>query len=178
MLERIAGPETSRPAPGLRLPGQVGMSSQLLQFAIIVLGIALVTFVMYLYVLPNSQINAARTEIAELQAQKAEIHRRNSEVLKEIALASDLKSLEIRARQIGMGPVESAIYLRMPDSGINQDNNQIGQIGQKDAASDQALEPGIQNEPIPAGNVERQARQLFNGVADLADRMLNRLLGD
>ena len=178
MLERIAGPETSRPAPGLRLPGQVGMSSQLLQFAIIVLGIALVTFVMYLYVLPNNQINAARTEIAELQAQKAELHRQNSEVLKEIAVASDLKSLEIRARQIGMGPVESAIYLRMPDSGTYQDSNRIGQIGQVDAAGDQALEPGIQDKPVPAGNVERQARQLLNGVADWADGMLNRLLGD
>ncbi len=75
MLERTAVPETSRPAPGLRLPGQVGMSSQLLQFAIVVLGIALVTFIMYLYVLPNSQINAAHTKIAELQAQKAELYR-------------------------------------------------------------------------------------------------------
>ena len=117
MLERTVVPETPRPAPGLRLPGQVGMSSQLLQFAIVVLGITLVTFIMYLYVLPNSQINAAHTKIAELQAQKAELYRKNSEVLKEIALASDLKSLEIRARQIGMGPVESAIYLSMPELG-------------------------------------------------------------
>jgi hypothetical protein len=178
MLERITGPETSRPTPGLRLPGQAGMSSQLLQFAIIVLGIALVTFVMYLYVLPNSQINAAGTKIAELQAQKAELHRRNSEVLEEIAVASDLKSLEIRARQIGMGPVESAIYLRMPDSDTYQDGNRIGQIGQVDAASNQVVEPGLQDKALPESNVERQAKQLLKGVADWADGMLNRLLGD
>ena len=122
MLERTALPETSQPTPGLRLPRQVGMSSQLVQFALIVLGIALVTFIMYLYVLPNSQINAARTKIAEMQVQKAELQRQNAEVLKEIALASDLKTLEIRARQLGMGPVQSALYLRMPNSVATQDS--------------------------------------------------------
>ena len=175
MLERTAVPETSRPVPGLRLPGQVGMSSQFLQFAVIVLGIALVTFIMYLYVLPNSQINAAHTKIAELQAQKAELQRQNSEVLKEIALASDLKNLEIRARQLGMGPVQSAVFLQMPDSGVRQATNQIQQ---EDSASGRAGEPDTQDNPLPYGNVKRQAMQLLNGAADWADGMLSRLLGD
>ena len=170
MLERTAVPETSRPAPGLRLPGRIGMSSQLFQFAIIVLGIALFTFIMYLYVLPNSQINAAHTKIAELQAQKAELQRQNSEVLKEIALASDLKSLEIRARQIGMGPVASAIYLSMPDSGTHP---QLAVPTERPA-----VEPTTQDNPLSNGNVERQARQLLNGAADWADGMLSRLMGN
>ena len=170
MFERTAVPEASRPAPGLRVPGQVGTSSQLLQFAIVVLGIVLVTFIMYLYVLPNSQINAAHTKIAELQAQKAELQRQNSEVLKELALASDLKSLEIRARQIGMGPVESAIYLSMPDAGIHPQP--------ADPAGGRIVEPGTQDNPLSNGNVERQARQLLNSAADWADGMLSRLLGN
>ncbi len=66
MLERTALPNPShpalpnpsRPAPGLHLPRRVGMSPQFVQFALVVMGIALVTFIMYLYVLPNSQINA------------------------------------------------------------------------------------------------------------------------
>ena len=173
MLERTALPETSRPAPGLRLPGRVGLSSQLLQFAVVVLGIALVTFIMYLYVLPNSQINAAHTKIAELRAQKAELQRQNSEVSKEIALASDLKSLEIRARQLGMGPVQSAIYLAMPDSGARQDSDRT-----QPADSAGAVEPATQDKPLPLGNIERQANQLLNGAAGWADGLLSRLLGN
>ena len=151
------------------------MPSQVLQFAIIVLGIALITFIMYLYVLPNSQINAAHTKIAELQAQKAELYRQNSEVLKEIALASDLKSLETRARQIGMGPVESAMYLSMPDSDAHQGGNRIQPANSTDG---RGIEPGTQDNSLTDGNVERQARQLLNGAVDWADGMLNRLLGD
>ena len=175
MLERTALSETSRPAPGLRLPGRLGLSSQLLQFAVVVLGIALVTFIMYLYVLPNSQINAAHTKIAELQAQKAELQRQNSEVLKEIALASDLKSMEIRAKQLGMGPVQSAVFLRMPDSGARQDSDRI-QLA--DPTGGRAVEPGTQDKPLPDGNGKGQARQLLNGAADWADAMLSRLLGN
>lgn len=169
MLERTAVSETSRPTPALRLPGKVGMSSQLLQFAIVVLGIALVTFIMYLYVLPNSQINAAYTKIAELQAQKAELYRQNSEVLKEIAVASDLKRLEIRARQIGMGPVGSAIYLSMPAAVAHQDSNRTQPADTAD---------GIQDNALSSDTIERQARQLLNGAADWADGLLSRLVGD
>ena len=175
MLERTALPETSPPAPGLRLPRQVGMSSQLVQFALIVLGIALVTFIMYLYVLPNSQINAAHTKIAGLQAQKAELERQNSEVLKELALASDLKNLEIRARQLGMGPVQSALYLRMPDSGARQDSDRAQPA---ESADGRTVDPGAQDKPLPDVNIERQARQLLDGAAGWADGMLSRLLGD
>lgn len=175
MLERTALPETSQPTPGLRLPRQVGMSSQLVQFALIVLGIALVTFIMYLYVLPNSQINAARTKIAELQVQKAELQRQNAEVLKEIAVASDLKNLEVRARQLGMGPVQSALYLSMPDSGALQGSDRPQAAN---SAGTNAVEPGTRDDPLPDGNIERQAWQLLNGAADWFDGMLSRLLGD
>jgi len=175
MLERTALPHTSRPAPDLHLPRRAGMSPQFVQFALVVMGIALVTFIMYLYVLPNSQINAARTQIAQLQERKSELHRRDSEVLQEIARYSDLKTLEIRARQIGMGPVQSAIYLNMPEAG---DRQLTDRIAPADTAGGRGAEFSPQNKLMLAGDFEQQARKLLNDASLWADGILSRLLGD
>jgi hypothetical protein len=96
--------------------GRMVFSPQTWQAVLIVLGIALVAFVLYLYVLPNSQIDAAKVRIADLQAQKATLERENAAVLHEIARESNLKTLEIRAKALGMGPARNAIYLTLPDS--------------------------------------------------------------
>jgi hypothetical protein len=96
--------------------GRTVLSAPTWQAVLIVLGIALVTFVLYLYVLPNSQIDAAKVRIAELQAQKAMLERENAALLQEIARESNLKTLEIRAKALGMGPTKHAIYLRLPES--------------------------------------------------------------
>jgi hypothetical protein len=102
-------------------------SPQAWQALLIVLGIAVATFVLSLYVLPNSQIDAARVRIADLQAQKAVLERENAALMQEIANASNLKTLEIRAKALGMGPTASAIYLSLP--------NQSPALGSQPAAS-------------------------------------------
>lgn len=115
MLDGTALPKAhSRPSKQT-LARRLVLSPQTWQALLIVLGIALTTFVLYLYVLPNSQIDAARVRIADLQTQKAVLERENAALMQEIARASDLKTLEIRARALGMGPTTSAIYLSLPD---------------------------------------------------------------
>lgn len=91
-------------------------SPQSLQALLIVLGIALATFVLYLYVLPNSQIDAARVRIADLRAQTARLERENAAVQQLIAQQSNLTTIETRAKALGMGPARSAIYLQLPDN--------------------------------------------------------------
>jgi hypothetical protein len=117
MLDGSALPKTHSQPSRPTLAGRLVLTPQTWQAVLIVLGIAVVTFVLYLYVLPNSQIDAARVRIADLQAQKAMLERENAALMQEIARASNLKTLEVRARALGMGPATSAIYLRLPGQG-------------------------------------------------------------
>lgn len=116
MLDGTALPKPHNRPTDMPLAGRTVFTSQALQAVLIVLGIALATFVLYLYVLPNSQMDAAKVRIAELQAEKARLERENAAVLQQIASISDLKTLETRARALGMGPSSNAIYLRLPSS--------------------------------------------------------------
>jgi hypothetical protein len=93
-------------------------SPQAFQALLIVLGIAITTFVLYLYVLPNSQIDAARVRIADLRAQTARLERENAALQQLIAQESNLKAIETRAKALGMGPARSAIYLQLPDNNM------------------------------------------------------------
>jgi hypothetical protein len=114
MLDGTALPKAHSQPTKKALAGRLVLSPQTWQAVLIVLGIALITFVLYLYVLPNSRIDAARVRIADLQAQKAMLERENAALMQEIARASNLKTLEIRAKALGMGPAASAIYLSLP----------------------------------------------------------------
>ena len=114
MLDGNAFPQPQSRTPDAAAAGRFRLPPHALHAALIVVGIALATFVLYLYVLPNSQIDAARVRIADLQARKAMLERQNSALLQEIALASNLKTLETRATALGMGRARNTIYLRMP----------------------------------------------------------------
>lgn len=173
MLERPALPDTSRPSSGLHLPKRASLSPQAAQTSLIVLGIAVVTFIMYLYVLPNSQINAAQTRISGLRAEQAELQRQNSEVLQEIARLSDLTVLRARASQLGMGPVQSAIYLQMPS---RQEGQEVEPSQPVVPAADSGLAPARQ--PVAPGAVEEQVRDLLERAGTWIDGSLSRLLGD
>lgn len=116
MMEGSLLPEP-RPQPaGYTLTRRVTISQQAIQAALIALGVALITFVLYLYVLPNSQIDAAKMQIVELQQQKAALERQNATLLQEIARNSDIKTLEDRAKKLGMAPAARSIYLTFPNS--------------------------------------------------------------
>ena len=69
---------------------------------------------LYLYVVPNSEMSAARAHIAELRQEHAMLHRQNAELRKEMARYMDLNTLERRARRLGMGPPKQAVYLLVP----------------------------------------------------------------
>lgn len=116
MLDGTAFPKPHNRPTETPLAGRTVLTSQALQAVLIVLGIALATFVLYLYVLPNSQMDAAKVRIAELQAERARLERENAAVLQQITNISDLKTLETRARALGMAPSSNAIYLRLPSS--------------------------------------------------------------
>lgn len=114
MIQGAAHPTSPDPSPA-HAPGvPLALSQHALPALLIVFGIALATFVLYLYVLPNSQIDAAEVRIAELQAQKAALERQNAALLQEIMRQSDLKTLEVRASQLGMAPAAGVIYLKLP----------------------------------------------------------------
>lgn len=115
MLDGNAFPQPQSRTPDAAAAGRFRLPPHALHAALIVVGIALATFVLYLYVLPNSQIDAARVRIADLQTQKAALERENAALMQEIARASNLTTLEARAKALGMGPTTKAIYLNMPE---------------------------------------------------------------
>lgn len=91
------------------------MSAHLTQVLLILLSIAAVTFVLFLYVLPNSEIDATELRLAELRTQQAALARENAALQQEIALASQLDKLETRAFALGMQYTRNKpIYLQMP----------------------------------------------------------------
>ncbi|MFZ2488313.1 MAG: hypothetical protein WAZ19_09340 [Anaerolineae bacterium] len=91
------------------------MPAHLTQALLIILGVAVVTFVLYLYVLPNSEIDATELRIADLKTQHAALARENAALQQEIALASQLDKLEDRAFALGMQYTRNKpIYLQMP----------------------------------------------------------------
>lgn len=82
--------------------------------AFMVVAIVFATLVAYLYVVPSSEISAANARIGQLKAEVAALERENADLLGDIAVYSDMKYLEQRATQLGMGPARGAVYLRLP----------------------------------------------------------------
>ncbi|MEA3335625.1 MAG: hypothetical protein U9R25_06910 [Chloroflexota bacterium] len=89
------------------------ISRETLQYGGVFLGIALVTLILFLYVLPSSQMSAAEARITELKEEKASLQRMNADVIRSITQYSEQKVLEQRARKLGMGPPHNAVYLHL-----------------------------------------------------------------
>ena len=96
---------------GARSFEQSDLLRQALRLALIVLGITFLTAILFLYVLPTSQMNEARAEILDLQLRKAALARQNAQLAREISYYTDLATLEQRARALGMGPPQHAVFL-------------------------------------------------------------------
>ncbi len=102
---------TAPSAPSLNLPRAGAGYASIIQVALVVLGIALATFVLYLYLLPNSQISAAEARIEDLKAQHAALVRQNAEIMRQISTYTNLGTVQQRAQKLGMGPARSVIFL-------------------------------------------------------------------
>ena len=96
--------------PGLPWTGLRPLPQQMVQLVLLVLGIALLTFILFLYVLPNSQISLAKTRIAVLRSQTDSVDRQIAEIDRQIATYTDLHTLEQRAKALGMAPPRQAIF--------------------------------------------------------------------
>lgn len=163
----------AEPARLARPAGRVRLSPRALQVALIVLGVSLATFVLYLYVLPNSQMDAARVRIADLQAQKARLERQNAALLREIAAASNLTTLEGRARALGMGPAHSTMYLQLPGSSAAVGDAQTGAPSrQPDPASPATLAEWLQRDHLKA-----MVREFRLSVSQAVDNVIQRFGG-
>ncbi len=114
MIKRtvLGSPQTLAP----NWPERFRLPAQTLQAVLALLVTALLTFVLYLYVLPNSQMSEAESAILELKAQKAALTRKTAEIDRQIAGYTDLATLEARARKLGMGQPRSAIILPVESS--------------------------------------------------------------
>lgn len=106
MIERSAL-RGSQPQHQLPLMGQAA------RVILVIVATAMVTFMLYLYVLPNSQMSAANARIAELRARKAALMRQNADLQQQIAEHTDLGLIERRARKLGMGPPQGYVFLNM-----------------------------------------------------------------
>lgn len=69
---------------------------------------------LYLYVRPASQISATRLRIAELQAEHARLQRENAELIRQLAIYTDIRRVEARARELGYRPPDSRMFVRIP----------------------------------------------------------------
>ena len=173
MLDGSAFPKTQSHAPEANSARRLLSSQRALHVLLVVVGIALATFVLYLYVLPNSQIDAARVRIADLQMQKAVLERQNAALLQEIALASNLKTLEVRAKALGMGPARNTIYLQLPGS------NAAPAVATAAGVDD----PGPQDAPatlaewLERDHLQDMLRQLRQNVSAAVDNAIRRLGG-
>lgn len=115
MIERPAlrqpRPKVNWPVLPPGLPRTVSASTQILQVALIILGIALVTFILYLYLLPNSQISEKEAQIGQLKAQHATLVRQNAEIVRQVSAYTDLGTVQQRAKKLGMAPARNVIFL-------------------------------------------------------------------
>ena len=180
ILSAPPSPRSSGSAPQRAAGGRPGLSSQGVRFALIVAGVAFLTFVLFLYVLPNSEMSAARVRIAELRAQKAALNRANAEVLMQIAHYSDMKTLELRARQLGMGPARQAIYLRLPGVDLQAPRPEVRSGS---PAGNSAPIVGAPTGPtglrlidqLKALNVQQRLKAVRSMLVEAVDRTLGRL---
>ena len=170
MLEGTALPKPKNRPSARSLAGRVALSPQAMQAVFIVLGIALLTFVLYLYVLPNSQIDAAQVRIADLQTQKAALERTNAALMQEIARASNLTTLEIRAKALGMGPTTRAIYLTMPNP------NPAPTVQPAASQADAALQdmPATLTEWLQRDRLQERLRDLRWNVSQAVETIIQR----
>lgn len=99
----LARPDTPPPAV-------VSPPRPRLQAVLILTGIALLTFALYLYVLPNSQMSEAETRIAQLRAERDALSRQNAEIIRIAADFTALTRIEKRARELGMEPPHRIFY--------------------------------------------------------------------
>jgi len=127
---------------------------QVIQAVAVVLLIVLVTAALYLYVLPNSQIDRAHVRIAELQAQRAALERENATLQQEIALAAHLGVIEARAKALGMRPADEPIFVQMPAT--TDASPAAPAASSVDAAN--AREAGLDTLPIRQGLAELRRR--------------------
>lgn len=102
---------SSLPLPRVKPLRDALGSYQLLRRALPILGICLLTFVLYLYVLPNSQISEATARIEELRSIKTSLARQNAEIVRSAVPYTDLATIQQRAKQLGMGPARRYMYL-------------------------------------------------------------------
>lgn len=99
----LARPDTPPPAV-------VSAPRPRLHAVLILSGIALLTFALYLYVLPNSQMSEAQARIAQLRAQRDALGRQNAEIIRIAADFTALTRIEKRARELGMAPPRRIFY--------------------------------------------------------------------
>ncbi len=173
MLDSTALPQAHDRTAQQTPAGRMVFSPQAWQALLIVLGIAVATFVLSLYVLPNSQIDAARVRIAELQAEKAAWERENAALLQEIASASNLKTLEIRAKALGMGPARSAIYLQLPDS----DSALAAATSSATTVPDPESTPATLAEWLQRQHLQERLREFRLSVSQAVERVIQRFQG-
>lgn len=102
----LARPDT--PPPAASAPAHPR-----LQAVLILATIALLTFALYLYVLPNSQMSEAQARIAQLRAERDALSRQSAEMIRLAADFTMLTRIEKRAKELGMGPPRS-IYFGTP----------------------------------------------------------------
>lgn len=155
-----------RPKARLRIP------AHLMQALLIILGVAVVTFVLYLYVLPNSEIDATELRIADLKTQKAALARENTALLQEIALASQLDKLETSAFALGMQyPRTKPIYLQMPVA----ENEQTPAEALSARTEAQAIDATSWRQWFERENLQAMWRNMRIKVSGAVDAVIQRL---
>jgi len=89
------------------------MPEELRRFVRYLLFLMVVSIALYLYVRPASQISATQLRIAELQAEYARLQRENAELTRQLAIYTDIRRIEARARELGYQPPESRMFVRI-----------------------------------------------------------------
>lgn len=111
------------------------LTPQVMQVAGVMLAILLITAALYLYVLPNSQIDRARVRIAGLQGQRAALERENAALQQEIALYAHLGVIEARAQALGMRPAGTPLFVTMPSAATAATDAVVAETGNDTDAS-------------------------------------------
>lgn len=170
----MEGSIVSKPRPR---PGSAGLRDRLQDVRevwptlrlLLLLGVAI--FILYLYVLPSSQIDANEVRIARLQAQKADLERQNAALLQEIARNSDIPTLEARARQLGMGPATGVIYLTLPGAQPPAGHTVAAPAAPSTPTGEASL---TWRERLSRDHVDEWIRQIRLRVSQAVDRLLQR----
>ncbi len=87
-------------------------------FARFLFVLAILLAAVYVYLQPARQISVTRFQIDDLRVEYARLQRENADLTRQLAIYTDIRRIEARARKLGYQPPDTHLFIVMPASSV------------------------------------------------------------